>query len=271
MRDFVKLLLRPLVPAKLRPKLRKIYSRVRYWGPTYRCPFCRSRLRTFAPLGLKLPVLERQNVIGSGYRRGLCPVCESLDRERLVYLYLLHKTDLFQKPMRLLHVAPEKNLAHILHGQRSLDYLTADLDPKRAMVEMDITAIRLSDASFDAVICNHVLEHVVDDRKAVSELYRILRPGGWAILQAPISLALKNTYEDFSLTTREARREAFGQGNHVRIYAQDYKQRLEQAGFEVRVFDWTMEVEKFGGAKNRFGLHPQERLYFAVRRGVTLP
>lgn len=259
MRERFKSLLRLLIPAPLRPSLKKAW----YGGRRYVCPFCRSRLRTLLPIGLELPVLELKNVAGSGYRRAVCPVCISHDRERLIYLYLLHKTDVFQSSLKLLHVAPERKLSAMLGAQTSLDYLTGDLKPERAMVKMDVADLRLDSASFDAVICNHVLEHVADDRKAMSELFRILRPGGWAILQVPISLTMKNTYEDFSLATPDARRRAFGQGNHVRLYGQDYAQRLEETGFDVELFDWTREADKFGGPKNRFGLDPRERVYVA--------
>jgi SAM-dependent methyltransferase len=199
-------------------------------GFKYRCPFCRSYLRAFLPFGSKSPALQDNHVIGGGYRdNALCPVCDSLDRERLLYLFLLWNTDVFDTAKRLLHVAPETRVADILFAQTHVDYLTADLHSREAMLTMDITDIRFPDSSFDAIICNHVLEHIIDDRKAMSELFRTLKPGGWAILQVPMSPSLEHTYEDASKTTPQAREEAFGQWDHVRIYAQDYEQRLAQA------------------------------------------
>jgi ubiquinone/menaquinone biosynthesis C-methylase UbiE len=122
----------------------------------------------------------------------------------------------------------EAAVENILRAKVNVDYLTADVAAKKVMVAMDITNIRFPDNSFDVIICNHVLEHVIDDGKAMSELYRILNPGGWAILQVPISLTLKNTHEDFSITTITGREQAFGQEDHVRIYAEDYQARLAQ-------------------------------------------
>jgi ubiquinone/menaquinone biosynthesis C-methylase UbiE len=133
------------------------------------------------------------------------------------------------------------------------------------MVEIDVTNIQFPDDSFDAIICNNVLEHIIDDKKAMSELYRILKYGGWAILQVPLSLTLKNTYEDFSITALRDREEAFDQVDHVKIYAEDYKDRLVQAGFGVRVFRWVTEKENFGGRRNVFGLNKEESVYFAKK------
>jgi SAM-dependent methyltransferase len=267
MKEVIKTFSKILIPAKLQPGLEAIYLRMFYFGFRYQCPICNSRLRTFLPFGFNFPVLEEKKVVAGGYRQNaLCPVCGSLDRWRLLYLYLLRKTDIFEKPKKLLHVAPEGKVADILRAKGNIDYLTADISSKDVMVEMDITDIRFPNDSFDAIICNHVLEHVVDDDKAMSELYRTLKPGGWAILQVPISLTLKNTYEDFSITTVTAREEAFGQGDHVRIYAEDYQDRLAQAGFQVNVFKWINEAEDFGGRGNVFGLNEEERVYFVRKR-----
>ena len=147
----------------------------------------------------------------------------------------------------------------------NVEYVTADIFKKDVLVKMNITDIQFPDDSFDAIICNHVLEHIIDDGKAMSELYRTLRPGGWAILQVPVSQVLTNTYEDFSITTMEGREEAFGQYDHVRIYAEDYQDRLAQAGFTVSVFKWVTEAEKFGGRRNFFGLNEEESVYFVSK------
>jgi len=160
-------------------------------------------------------------------------------------------------------VAPESGLSDVLRDKSSLDYLTADIRSEGVMVRMDITNIQYPDCRFDCIICNHVLEHIIDDRKAMLELYRVLKPGGWAILQVPLSMSLKQTYEDSEILTEKDREEAFGKSDHVRIYANDYKDRLEQAGFKVGVFNWTNEATDFGGNTNRFGLNKEEHVYLA--------
>lgn len=218
----------------------------------------------FLPSGRHFPVLKEKHVIGGGYRQNaLCPICGSMDRERLLYLYLYYETDIFERPVKLLHVAPEPNVKTILLKKENISYLTAGLNSKSVMMTMNITNIPYYKSSFNIIICNHVLEHIIDDRKAMAELYRILKPGGWAILQVPISTSLENTYEDSSIITPMAREQAFGQADHVRIYARDYVQRLEQAGFAVDIFEWSANNQCFGGQKNKFGLIEDERVYCA--------
>jgi predicted SAM-dependent methyltransferase len=255
-----------MMPAGHESKLRFACAKLLYWGRRYRCPLCSSDLRTFLPFGARAPVFASLQVVGGGYRRNArCPICQCLDRERLVYLTLLRVTDAFEKHTRVLHVAPELQLSEILKKQGTVDYVTADLHSTQVMVKMDISTIQFPDEVFDGIVCNHVLEHIVDDGRAMAELYRVLRPKGWAILQVPISLALDHTYEDFSITTPRAREAAFGQHDHVRIYARDYKDRLEHVGFKVNVIRWTARVHDFGGPRNRFGLNEKESVYLATK------
>ena len=139
------------------------------------CPFCGGRFREFLARGVDFSILQEKKVIGDGYRlNATCPCCRSYDRERLTYLFLKQKTDLFARKIKLLHFA-----------QKNIDYVTADLMAPDVMVKADVTAIPYSDVTFDAVICNHVLEHIADDRKAMAELYRVFKPGGRAYLQVP--------------------------------------------------------------------------------------
>ena len=215
-------------------------------------------------------MLREANIVGAGYRLNCrCPRCRSRDKERLLYLYLVNDTGIFDQNVRLLHVAPERNLSKEFSKHRNIDYLTADINPNagsgQMMVKMDITDIQYDDDSFDAIVCCHVLEHVLDDRKAISEFYRTLKPGGWAILQVPVSLSLDTTLEDPTVTTREERERVFGQANHVRLYGKDYKHRLEEAGFSVEEFEWTKSNERYGGPTNRYGLNENEVIYRACK------
>jgi SAM-dependent methyltransferase len=264
----IKALVKAIIPKQILfflQSVRRLLSRLFYFGRRYRCPLCKSNLRTLLPYGLTFAVLREKNVVGGGFRQNArCPVCRCLDRERLLFLYLLHQTEVFRKPLKLLHVAPEGKLKAILTSKANLDYVTADLFAKQVMVEMDVTDIQYPDYSFDVIICNHVLEHIIDDRKAMIELCRVLKPDGWAILQVPISLSLDKTYEDFSITDWKGREQAFGQGDHVRIYAKNYEAKLAQAGFKVNVFNWK-EAASFGGEKNIFGLNEDECLYLGYK------
>ena len=208
-------------------------------------------------------MLKQYDIIGGGYRdQATCPICGSTERERLVHLFIRHRTDLLQRPARLLHVAPEPQLGRILQAAPMLDYLSADLYAEDVMVTMDITDIQYPEASFDAIICNHVLEHVLDDQRAMRELYRVLKPGGWAILQVPYSEQITISVEDPAITTPEERARAFGQEDHVRIYAKaDYLARLARAGFRVTPLHWWEEGAEFGNPGNRYGLMPRETLF----------
>lgn len=188
-----------------------------------------------------------------------CPRCSSTDRERNVYVYLKTRTNVFSEDVILLHVAPERNLQTVLSSCPNVTYISADLSSSLAMVKMDITEIPFQDSYFDVIICNHVLEHVEDDSKALSELFRVLKAEGWAILQVPISMALDKTFSDPRVVTPEAREAVFGQNDHVRIYAQDYLERLKNTGFSVELYRPSSALD--GRAIQYYGLMEKENIY----------
>jgi SAM-dependent methyltransferase len=261
MRGILKALERMGVPERQRAKLGHYANKARYFGLKFKCPICGSHLRKLNPFGFNFPVLTEKNVIGGGYRlNAQCPICYSTDRERLLYLYLSNRTGFFSDKAKVLHVAPERALSQIIKANPNIDYLTADISARNVMMKMDITKIDFPDNTFDVIICNHVLEHIIDDRKAMAELLRVLKPGGWGILQVPISLSLEETYEDISITRPADRASAFGQSDHVRIYAMDYVDRLRQTGFEVSKFDWR-EDQAFCGSSNKYGLLASESVF----------
>ncbi len=167
-----------------------------------------------------------------------------MERHRLLWLFLRERTDLFERPQRLLHFAPEAVFRRHLSARPGLHYVSADLSPGRAALRCDIRRIPLADASFDALLCNHVLEHVPDDRRAMAELCRVLRPGGWAILQVPIRSALEQTLEAPPTSTPREREHLFGQSDHLRQYGPDYAERLRAAGFEVSLERFDRAVGK---------------------------
>jgi len=198
-----------------------VSSPVLYRGRRFSCPCCNGRFRRLRKHRDRL--------------NARCPACGSLERHRVLWLYLNNELRILDTDLSILHIAPEPVLATKLIARPNLRYTSGDIDPARAMMEMDITAIPVRDDSFDVVLCNHVLEHIQDDRQAMSELYRVLRPGGRAVMQHPVDCSRAATYEDPTITTPQDRKRAFLQEDHVRIYGRDLTQRLEETGFAVTV------------------------------------
>lgn len=184
----------------------------------------------------------------------LSPSTLSLERHRLLWLYLQDHTTFFTNPHKVLHFAPEQAFYKRFRKLKNLDYTTTDLDSPLADVKADICDLPFEDNSFDFILCNHVLEHIPDDTKAMKELYRILQPGGTAILQIPQDLQLEKTFEDDSIEDPKERAKIFGQYDHVRVYGRDYFKKLRSIGFKVEEVDLTSQlspelVEKYRLAK----------------------
>ncbi len=172
----------------------------------------------------------------------LAPLSMSLERHRLIWLYLQNKTNFFITPIRFLHVAPEYCYLRKFKKMPHLDYVTGDLISPWADVKMDVHDIPFNENEFDAAMCNHVFEHVEDDHKAMTEFFRVLKPGGWAIFQVPIDTSREETYEDASITDPQEREKLFWQHDHVRLYGNDYGKRLSAAGFRVVESDYVSEI-----------------------------
>lgn len=169
----------------------------------------------------------------------LSPSTLSLERHRLLWLYLKNETTLFEQELKVLHFAPEQAFYKRFREMKNLDYVTTDLNSPLADVKADICNLPFSDNSFDFILCNHVLEHIPDDKKAMQELFRILKPGGTAIVQIPQDLSREKTFQDDSITDPKERAQIFGQYDHVRVYGRDYFDRLRDIGFEVEEVDYT--------------------------------
>jgi SAM-dependent methyltransferase len=227
--------------------------RLFYLGRRVECPCCEGRFRRFV-------VLEEY-----AETERACPRCDSYARHRLVWLYLRDETDLLGARLRVLHVAPTDPMyQERLSALPNLDYLSADIEAPEAMERMDITDIRHPDGSFDVVLCSHVLEHVPDDGDALRELHRVLRPGGWALVQSPVDPRREATFEDPSIVSPEDRLRAFNQPDHVRVYGRDYPDRLRAAGFDVEVRDYVSELPPAAG--QRYGLDPVEPIHRCTKR-----
>jgi SAM-dependent methyltransferase len=246
-----------LIPAFLKRKYidyKKYNALKEYEGDSVYCPICHSSYREFGPFGL----IKRNNA--------KCHNCGSLERHRLIWKYLNDELQVMNKPLTILHFAPEKMFYNILSGVAHFDYHPCDLFPElynysgpTKILKADITEIPFNADYFDLIICSHVLEHIPDDKKAMSELFRVMKPGGFGIFQVPIDYDSATTYEDFSITTPEVREKAFGQYDHVRLYGRDYKNRLESVGFQVIEDDYVntfSDEEKF-----RYGFIKSELIY----------
>ena len=212
-------------------------------GDTYQDPIDGKTFKKFLPYGYEN---QRENV--------LSPSTLSLERHRLLWLYLKNETDFFKAPKKVLHFAPEQAFYKRFRVMKNLDYTTTDLNSPLADVKADICDLPFEDDSYDVIFCNHVLEHIPDDTKAMQELYRILKPGGMAVLQIPQDLQRAQTFEDNSITDRNERAAIFGQYDHVRIYGRDYFDKLRTIGFKVHEVDYTAqldaaEVDKYRLAK----------------------
>jgi len=224
-----------------------------YLGKKQECPICGGHFRKFLPYGYT----------ENGSDNRLCPRCLSLERHRLIWLYLQKKTGFFSDSIKMLHIAPEQSFYKRFKKLDNLEYHTGDLESPLADYHFDIHDIPFNDNTYDVVMCNHVLEHVEDEFKATSEIYRVLKPGGWAILQVPLNKDFETTYENPEITTAEEREKHFGQYDHVRWHGRDYGKRLEKSGFIVEELDFVHEFSKEEIERMRL---PDETLYIARKK-----
>lgn len=248
----------------IRAILRKL-KLARRIGSTYHCPFCGFSSNALSEVGVDASVLSELHVIGGGKRNGGCYKCSSVDRVRLVYLYLRDEFKLFDKSkdLSILHFAPEKHISEKIMAGGFKNYLCADLFAEgysypSYVQNINLLNMNFPENSFDLVICNHVLEHIPNDYDAMKALFNVLKPGGTAILQVPISSKLEKTLEDPTITTDSDRLRVFGQYDHVRIYGQDYPDRLTEAGFHVT-------RSTIGRGLSKYGVIADEDLFIATK------
>ncbi|APY07852.1 SAM-dependent methyltransferase [Winogradskyella sp. J14-2] len=200
-------------------------------GNRYVDPIDGKGFKTFLPYGY---AEQRPNV--------LSPSTLSLERHRLFWLYLKNETDFFLKEFKVLHFAPEQCFLKRFRKLKNIDYTTTDLRSPIADVKADICNLPFKDNSYDVIFCNHVLEHIPDDIKAMQELYRVMKPGGFGIFQIPQDLNRDITFEDDTITDKSERTKIFGQYDHVRVYGRDYFDKLREVGFTVKAVDYTKNL-----------------------------
>ncbi len=229
----------------------KLYA-VTMRGDAVECPVCENKFKKFLPYGRLKP---RENA--------LCPSCLALERHRLMYLYLKERTNFFTDSQKVLHVAPEYCFIDRFEKLANLDYITADIESPLAKVRMNIENIQFPENTFDVIFCNHVLEHVENFDRAVQELYRVLRPGGWAIMQSPQDFNLPKTIFDDSIIDPRERERVFLQSDHLRLFGRNYGEELSKNGFKVTEdnFVKTMPTER----ATRYALPLDEIVYFCEK------
>jgi len=240
-------------------------------GGSITCPFCGLHFKRMLPFaGARSRVFEREHIVGGEpFDHSECPWCGSFERERHAYLFLRDSMAVFNRRLRLLHVAPEPVLQRRLRRSKAIHAIRTDIHPGNRELDLvcDMTQIPLPSESIDAVVCNHVLEHIRDDRAAMREVFRVLKPGAWAMLQVPLAVTRATTEEDLSVDSDEERLRRYGQRDHVRLYGRDYPDRLASAGFVVERHD---SREKFGEQyMRRYALISDEVIYLARKPGGT--
>ncbi|MCG8696714.1 MAG: methyltransferase domain-containing protein [Bacteroidales bacterium] len=213
------------IPRPVLIRLSYVFNKIsKFWyrGNNVECNICGSTYSKMLPYGY---INVRQNA--------LCPNCLSLERHRLIWLYLHEETNIITDKNKILHIAPEQCFFKRFKKLENLDYVTADIESPLADFKCDIQDMPFKENEFDMVMCNHVLEHVDDDKKAMKEILRVLKPGGFAILLVPQDFEVETTFEDPSITDPKERNKVFGQYDHVRLYGRDYPNRLKEQGFEI--------------------------------------
>ena len=223
-----------------------------YKGSRFTDPIDGSSYRKFLPYGYQI---SRANA--------LCPGTLSLERHRLLWLYLNRKTSFLEDSIEVLHVAPAQVFCQNFKAYSHWKYTTTDLYSPLADVKADICKLPFKENTYDLILCNHVLEHIRDDRKAMSELYRVLKKGGTLIAQVPLDETRKTSFEDDSITDKAKRTEIFGQYDHVRVYGTDYYKRLESVGFKTQGIDFTEELSQ--DEIQTFALPIYERIPVAMK------
>ncbi len=241
------------VPRPILIKLSLLFSKIApllYYGNKFEDPISGKTYRKFLPYGYTKSV-SRQNA--------LCPGSLSLERHRLLWLYLKEKTNFFTANHKLLHIAPEQCFYKLFKAMPNLNYVTGDYNSPIADYHFDLHKAPFDDNSFDVIFCHHVLEHVEDADQCLRELYRMMKPGGFGIFQIPQDVNRYLTYEDKTITTEKEREIHFWQKDHVRLFGLDYKDKLIAAGFNVTVEDYTKQITP--QLVERYGLPKDELLY----------
>lgn len=231
----------------IKPLLYSIRGKI-YFGNKVFCNICENNYSKF------LNYSNRKNA--------MCPGCASLERHRLLYLYLQNEINLSNRKIKILHFAPEYPLQKIFKKTYGKNYLSTDIEHPDAMLHADITNMPLDNNSFDLIICNHVLQEIPDDKKAMRELFRILKKGGTAIITIPKNKKAKETFENQGEINNKDRKKLYGYYGAIRIYGDDFIKRLKDSGFKVKTIDY---IKVFAEKKiSKYGLS-EEKIYLCKK------
>lgn len=217
--------------------LRVLRSQFLQIGNQKQCLVCRKSFLFFLSAGKQSNAFKKYKVIGAGHRKNvLCPECFSLDRSRLLFLFLTRHIDISNdRYKRILHVSPQHEFEDFFMTFKDKEYITIDIEPNKAMLEMDLCNLEFQSNYFDLIICNHVLEQIVNEKLAIKEIFRVLKPEGKAIIQSPIAINLQQTIEKREYISKEERERVLGQSDMVRLYGLDYTKRFQDLGFVSEV------------------------------------
>ncbi|WP_460543469.1 class I SAM-dependent methyltransferase [Echinicola sediminis] len=256
MKDIISFVIR-YVPRSFLQRISHFFLRILaffYQGKEVTCSICQKQFRKFLPYGRK----ARENA--------LCPNCLALERHRLMWLFLQQRTEFFTAPLKVLHIAPELCFINRFEKLPNLEYITGDIESPLAKVKMDVHHIPFEDNSFDVVFCNHVMEHVDDDILACKEINRVLKKGGWGIIQSPV-YDIPATLEDKSITSPAERERLFGQRDHVRKYGNDYSKRLSKSGLNVQENGFVKELPD--EVVKKYALPEDEIIFYCSKGELT--
>ena len=236
-----------------------------YKGKKFTCPICNYQASSFLAYGTDNEAIKKYKIIPMGYRKNvLCPKCYSKDRERLIYLFIktLLNNKLLNYNSKIIHFAPEIAIEKNFFRKNFNNYLTADIASDKVDFNLDLQNFNFTQSNFDLVICNHVLEHIEDDVKALENIFNLLKPGGFAILQVPFSNLIIKDFSLANLNSKKDRLKYYGQEDHVRIYSKNgFVNKIKNTGFDLKIY----KSSEFYDKKNNLGLVENEEIFFATK------